>query len=64
MTLLEYMEMHLLYKRWKILDQHWDLVGEECQSNYPEAEFILKEVSDITATIDTLGVIRRLYADK
>jgi hypothetical protein len=64
MTLLEYMEMHLLYKRWKLLDQQWGLVREECQSYYPDAEFTLKEVSSINALIDTLGVIRRMYADK
>jgi hypothetical protein len=64
MTLQEYMEMHLLYKRWKILDQQWDMVRGECQSNYPDAEFTLKEVSNINALIDTLGVIRRMYADK
>ena len=54
--------MHLLNKRWKILDQQWDMVRDECQSEYPEVEFTLKEVSDINAVIDTLNVIRRMYA--
>jgi hypothetical protein len=64
MTLLDYMEMHLLYKRWKLLDQQWDMVRDESKSDYPDAEFTLKEVSNINATIDTLSVIRRMYADK
>lgn len=64
MTLLEYFEMHLLHKRWRILDQQWDMVRDECQSEYPEVEFKLKEVSDINAVIDTLSVIRRMYAGK
>ena len=64
MTLLDYMEMHLLHKRWRILDQQWDMVRAESQEGYPEAEFTLKEVSDIGALIDTLGVIRRMYEGK
>ena len=58
------MEMHLLYKRWKILDQQWDMVSDESKSEYPEADFTLKEVSNINALIDTLGVIRRMYEGK
>jgi hypothetical protein len=64
MTLLDYKEMTLLHKRWKILNQQWEMVREECQSEYPDAEFTLKEVSDINALIETLGVIRRMYAGK
>jgi hypothetical protein len=64
MTLLDYMEMQLLYKRWKLLDQQWDMVSDESKSEYPEADFTLKEVSDINAVIDTLSVIRRMYAGK
>ena len=63
MTLSEFVEMQLLYKRWKILDLKWDMIGDDRQSEFPEAEFALKEVSDIGAVIDTLGVIRKLYAD-
>ena len=55
--------MHLLNKRWKILNQQWNMVRQS-QSEYPEAEFTLKEVSDINAIIDTLNVIRRMYAGK
>ncbi len=64
MTLLDYMEMQLLYKRWKLLDHQWDMVSDECKSEYPKAEFALKEVSDISAVIGTLSVIRRMYAGK
>jgi len=64
MTLLEYMEMQLLSRGGKILDQQWDMVKEESQSNYQEAEFTLKEVSNINAVIDTLNVIKRMYEDK
>ncbi len=63
MTLSEYMEMQLLYKRWKILDHQWDMIGDDRRSEFPEAEFALKEVSDISAVINTLGVIRRMYED-
>ena len=64
MTLSDFEEMQLLYKRWKILDQQWDMVSDESQSEYPEADFTLKEVSDIDAIISTLNVIRRMYAGK
>ncbi len=64
MTLSEYTEMQLLYKRWKVLDLKWDMIGDDCQSEFPEAGFALKEVSDISAVINTLGVIRRMYADE
>jgi hypothetical protein len=64
MTLSDYMEIHLLCERLKLLDQQWDMVREECQSEYPEAEFTLKEVSDTNAIINTLGVIRRMYEGK
>lgn len=64
MTLLDYMEKRLLYKRWKLLDQQWDMVSDESQSEYPEPDFTLKEVSDIDAIISTLNVIRRMYAGK
>ena len=64
MTPLDFQEMHLLNKRWKILNQQWNMVSDESQSEYPEAEFTLKEVSDINAVIDTLNVIRRMYAAK
>ena len=40
------------------------MVGDESQSEYPEADFTLKEVSDINAIISTLNVIRRMYAGK
>jgi hypothetical protein len=62
MTLLDYMEMQLLYNRRKILDQQWDMIGDDCQSEFLETDFALKEVSDINSIIDTLGVIRRMYA--
>jgi len=58
------MEMNLWYKRYKLLDNEWDRVGGDSPSNYPEAEFTLKEVSDIDAVIDTLRVIRIMYRDK
>jgi hypothetical protein len=64
MTLLDFEEMHLLNKRLKILNQQWSMVGDESQSEYPEADFTLKEVSNINALIDTLGVIRRMYEGK
>ena len=56
--------MNLWYKRYKLLDNEWDRVGGDSPSNYPEAEFTLKEVSDIDAVIDTLRVIRIMYRDK
>ena len=56
--------MNLLYKRRELLNNEWDRVGDDSQSKYPEAEFILKEVSDIDAVIDTLRVIRKMYGDK
>ena len=64
MTLLDFEEMHLLNKRLKILNQRWDMVSDELKSEYPEADFTLKEVSDIDAIISTLNVIRRMYAGK
>jgi hypothetical protein len=64
MTLLDFEEMHLLNKRLKILSQQWSIVSDESKSEYPEAEFTLKEVSDINAVIHTLNVIRRMYAGK
>ena len=64
MTLLDYMEMQLLYKRWKILDHEWGMVRNRCELEYPEAEFTLKEVENMSAVIDTLGVMRRMYANK
>jgi hypothetical protein len=63
MTLSEYYEMQLLHKRWKILDHAWDMVGDDSQSEFSEAGFALREVSDISAVINTLGVIRRMYAN-
>jgi hypothetical protein len=64
MTLMDYMEMKLLHKRWRILDDEWDIVRERWQIDLPEAEFTLKEVEDISSLIDTLGVIRRMYANR
>ena len=64
MTLSEYHEMQLLHKRWKILDHKWDMVSGDRQSEFPEAEFTLKEVLNIIAVIDTSGVIRRMHADE
>ena len=64
MTLLDFEEMNLLTKRLKILNQQWNMVSDESKSEYPEADFTLKEVSDIDAIISTLNVIRRMYAGK
>jgi len=64
MTLLDYMEMNLLYKRWKILDNERNIVRDRWQIDLPEAEFTLKEVEDISSVIDTLNVIRRMYVNK
>jgi hypothetical protein len=64
MTLLDFEELRLLNKSLKILNQQWNMVSDESQSEYPEAEFTLKEVSDINAVIHPLNVIRRMYAGK
>jgi len=64
MTLSDYLEMNLLCKRWELLNNELDRVGDDSQSNYPEAEFTSKEVSDIDAVINTLRVIRKMYGDK
>ena len=61
MTLFDYMDMRLLYKRWKVLDQQW---SEKIQTEYPEPDFTLKDVSDINAVIGTLSVVRRMYDGK
>ncbi len=62
MTSLEYMEMRLLYKRWKCLDYKWDMIGDNCLE-LPDAEFTMKEISDIDSVIDTLRAIKKIYAD-
>ena len=62
MTLFDYMDMRLLYKRWKVLDQQWS--DRESQTEYPEPDFTLKDVSDINAVIGTLSVVRRMYDGK
>jgi len=63
MTLSDYMEMKLWNKRWKLLHRAWDVLGDGCQSHYPKTGFTLKEVADIESVIDTLGVIKRMYAN-
>jgi hypothetical protein len=64
MTAAEYNEMKLLRKRWNILNQKWGMIGEDCPCEPTEAEFTLKEVSDISEVINTLRGIKKLYADQ
>ena len=46
MRLLDYMEMRLLYERWKVMDQQWEMiVRDESKTEYPEPDFTLKDVS-------------------
>ena len=64
MKALDYMEMILLQKRLRLLRSEWESLSEDIQNDYPESEFVLKEVANISALIETLETVKRVYAGK
>jgi hypothetical protein len=63
-TSLEYMETQLLRKRWNILNYKRNMLGDHCLIELPDAEFTMREISDIDSVIDTLQDIKKIYEDR